>query len=110
MRRGSTIIAKGNGSSFVRGVEPGAWQVALERAGKKILTGPDLATLAGPFVIEIKHGEKVVRAYTGAIANGTFVPHERSELAHPAPTTFLGARFISASRTVSPTLRTWLTR
>jgi hypothetical protein len=110
MRRGGTIIAKGNVSRSIRGLEPIYWQVLLERARGKMLTGPDLTALNGPFVIEIKHGAKVVRSYKGAIANGKFVPHARSDLAHSEPTTFLGARFISPRRAVSPTLRTWLTR
>lgn len=109
MRRGTTIIATANSQSNVRGHEPQYRQILLQIKRSHYLNAAALKNLNGPFVLELKSGEQVVRSYRGEIENGKFRPHPNSSLSYEDPTKFLPFRIISSRVEVAPTLRTWLT-
>lgn len=110
MRRGTTILAKSlrprdiNFTDIVRKEEP------LHKPDGQPLMQPDLNKMAGPFILEIKQGTRVIRTYRGEIVDGKFKPHSKSALNFTDPTKFLTERCITGGGgQISDFLYTWVT-
>gem|GEM_PF-2254883 len=110
MRRGTTILAKSLRSREVNDTELVFKEEPLHLPNGNPLMRPDLEKIAGPFILEIKTGSRVIRTYRGEIASGMFKPHKNSALTHTEPTTFLTERRISeGGGGIHNFLFTWLT-
>jgi hypothetical protein len=109
MKRGSTVLAT-SAPREVNTTTPIGKTEELTLANGQPFMADQLARMAGPFTIELRHGSRVVKTYRGEIANGAFVPHALSTLPASDPSHFLSPRALSAERgTMSSLLYSWVT-
>jgi hypothetical protein len=109
MKRGNTVLATAEPRE-VSSTDVMRKEQELRLPDRQVFLAEHLARMSGPFTVELRYANRVVKAFQGEIANGMFVPHPLSVVPAPDRSHFLSPRAMGEhGGTMNPDLFSWVT-